>query len=208
MAPSLSVSVHFTSLLKNTNGSLSFMIKIQNCQYGLDQTYFSGSHIIRLLYFPVPLSTGVSSLSLQSILQLEKWFSDPRSLCTSWPPGLCPCCPCDWTIIFLFYTLYPIAWVIHIPSDISFTVDLSKCPACLSDTSLSLSPCMHAKSLQLYLTLCDPMDCSLSGSLSMGLSKQEYWSGLPCPPPGNLSDPGIEPTSHCVSYIGRWVLYH
>ena len=31
--------------------------------------------------------------------------------------------------------------------------------------------------------------------LPMGFSRQEYWSGLPCPPPGNLSDPGIEPTS-------------
>ena len=29
--------------------------------------------------------------------------------------------------------------------------------------------------------------------LFMGLSKQEYWSGLPCPPPENLPDPGIEP---------------
>ena len=29
--------------------------------------------------------------------------------------------------------------------------------------------------------------------LSMGFSRQEYWSGLPFPPPGNLSDPGIEP---------------
>ena len=30
-------------------------------------------------------------------------------------------------------------------------------------------------------------------SLSMGFSRQEYWSGLPCPPPGDLPDPGIEP---------------
>ena len=29
--------------------------------------------------------------------------------------------------------------------------------------------------------------------LSMGFSRQEYWSGLPCSPPGNLPDPGIEP---------------
>ena len=29
----------------------------------------------------------------------------------------------------------------------------------------------------------------------MEFSKQEYWSGLPCPPPGHLSDPGIEPVS-------------
>ena len=31
--------------------------------------------------------------------------------------------------------------------------------------------------------------------LSVGFSKQEYWSGLPCPPPGHLSDLGIEPVS-------------
>ena len=31
--------------------------------------------------------------------------------------------------------------------------------------------------------------------LSMGFSTQEYWSRLPCPPPGDLSDPGIEPKS-------------
>ena len=31
--------------------------------------------------------------------------------------------------------------------------------------------------------------------LSMGLSRQEYWSGLPCPPPGALPHPGMEPTS-------------
>ena len=29
--------------------------------------------------------------------------------------------------------------------------------------------------------------------LSMGFSRQEYWSGFPCPPPGDLPDPGIEP---------------
>ena len=31
--------------------------------------------------------------------------------------------------------------------------------------------------------------------LSMGFSRQEYWSGLPCLPPGDLPDPGIEPVS-------------
>ena len=31
--------------------------------------------------------------------------------------------------------------------------------------------------------------------LPMGFSRQEYWSGLPCPPPGDLLDLGIEPTS-------------
>ena len=31
--------------------------------------------------------------------------------------------------------------------------------------------------------------------LSMGFSRQENWSGLPCPPPGDLPDPGIEPAT-------------
>ena len=31
--------------------------------------------------------------------------------------------------------------------------------------------------------------------LSLGFSQQEYWSGLPCPPPGDFLDPGIEPRS-------------
>ena len=39
--------------------------------------------------------------------------------------------------------------------------------------------------------------------LSMGFSRQEYWSGLPCLPPGNLPDPGIEPSSLYISCIGR-----
>ena len=42
--------------------------------------------------------------------------------------------------------------------------------------------------------------------LSMGFSRQGYWSGLPCPPPGDLPNPGIEPTSLKSTCIGRWVL--
>ena len=33
----------------------------------------------------------------------------------------------------------------------------------------------------------------------MGLSQQGYWSGLPFPPPGDLPDPGIEPTSPALA---------
>ena len=55
---------------------------------------------------------------------------------------------------------------------------------------------MHAKSLQSCLTLCDAINCSPPGpSLSMGFSTQEFWSGLPCPPPGDLPDPGTESES-------------
>ena len=46
-----------------------------------------------------------------------------------------------------------------------------------------------------YLTFCNPMDCSLPGSSVHGILWQEYWSWLPLSPPGDLPDPGIEPTS-------------
>ena len=52
--------------------------------------------------------------------------------------------------------------------------------------------CSVAKSC---LTLCDPMDCSYQAPLSMEFSRQEYWSGLPFPSPGDLPDPGVEPRS-------------
>ena len=48
---------------------------------------------------------------------------------------------------------------------------------------------------QSCLTLYDPLDCSPPGSSVHGFSRQEYWSGLPFPPPGDLPDPGIEPES-------------
>ena len=49
---------------------------------------------------------------------------------------------------------------------------------------------------QLCLTLCDPMDYSPPGSSVHGDSPgKNYWSGLPCPPPGDLPNPGIEPMS-------------
>ena len=35
---------------------------------------------------------------------------------------------------------------------------------------------------------------------SMGFSRQEYWSGLPCPPPGDLPHPRIEPESLSLLY--------
>ena len=47
---------------------------------------------------------------------------------------------------------------------------------------------------QSFLIVWDSMDCSPPGSsLFMGFPRQEYWSGLPLPPPGDLPDPGIEP---------------
>ena len=47
-------------------------------------------------------------------------------------------------------------------------------------------------------TLCNPMNCTRQAPLSMELSRQEYWSGLPFPSPGDLPDPEMEPRSPAV----------
>ena len=54
---------------------------------------------------------------------------------------------------------------------------------------------MCAKLLQSHPTLWNPLDCSPPGSSVHGFSRQEYWSGLLCPPPEDLPNPGIKPTS-------------
>ena len=48
------------------------------------------------------------------------------------------------------------------------------------------------------------MTAACQGPLSMEFSRPEYWSGLPCPPPTDLPDPGSEPTSHvsCIWQAG------
>ena len=55
--------------------------------------------------------------------------------------------------------------------------------------------------------LCDSLDCSLPGSLSTGLSRHDYWSGLLFPTAGDLPNSGMEPVSY-VSCTGRKILYH
>ena len=52
-----------------------------------------------------------------------------------------------------------------------------------------------AKSLQSCLSVSYPWTAVHQALLSMGSSRQEYWSGLSCPPPGDLLDPGIKPKS-------------
>ena len=59
---------------------------------------------------------------------------------------------------------------------------------------ITRSVCVHAKLLQSCPTLCDAMDLAHQAPLSMGFSWQEYWSGLPFPPPGAIPDPEMEST--------------
>ena len=65
---------------------------------------------------------------------------------------------------------------------------------CVS-VSVCVCVCVCTQSLshvQLFVTL---WTVAYQALLSMGFSRQEYWSGLPCPPPGDLSHPGIEAAS-------------
>ena len=58
-------------------------------------------------------------------------------------------------------------------------------------SSILYTVCVRAQSRQLCPTLCCVVDCHPPDSSS----RQEYWSGLPCPPSGDLPNPETEPTS-------------
>ena len=58
--------------------------------------------------------------------------------------------------------------------------------------SASLSALSRFHHVQLFVT---PWTIACQAPLSMGFSRQEHWSGFPCPSPGDLPDPGIKPSS-------------
>ena len=71
---------------------------------------------------------------------------------------------------------------------------------CTAETNTTLkqlcfSECMCGQSLSCVLLFANPWTVAHQASLSMGFSRQEYWSGLPFPSPGDLPSPGIEPRS-------------
>ena len=55
--------------------------------------------------------------------------------------------------------------------------------------------------VRLFVTL---WTVALQAPLSMGFSRQEYWSGLSCPPPGDLPDPGNEPSPLMSPALAGW----
>ena len=58
-----------------------------------------------------------------------------------------------------------------------------------------MNACVCSSATQSCATLHDLRYYSLPGSPVLGFPRQEYWSALPFPPPGDLPDPGIEPKS-------------
>ena len=64
------------------------------------------------------------------------------------------------------------------------------CPALLPGCLFSVVVVVQLSRVRLFAT---PWTVAHQAPLSWGLSRQEGWSGLPRPPPGDLPDPGIEP---------------
>ena len=67
--------------------------------------------------------------------------------------------------------------------------------ACYGVINGSYMVCMNAPLLQSCLTHCESMDCSLPGFSVHRILQARIWSGLLCPPPRDLPNPGIEPMS-------------
>ena len=75
---------------------------------------------------------------------------------------------------------------------------------------------MCAKPVQSCPTLCDPVDCSLPDAPVHWILQQGYWSGLPCPPPGDPPRPEIEAASRMFPALtggfftpsGTWETQH
>ena len=59
--------------------------------------------------------------------------------------------------------------------------------------------------VQLFAT---PWTLAYQAPLSMEFSREEYWTGLLCPPPGDLPDPGIEPNVSCRQQTDYLPLCH
>ena len=55
-----------------------------------------------------------------------------------------------------------------------------------------------------FWVFCDPLDYSPPGSSVMGFPRQECWSGLPFPTPGDFSNPGIFPTQGLNPHLLHW----
>ena len=71
-------------------------------------------------------------------------------------------------------------------------------PAADTKADACVRACVRTKSLQSCPTLETAWTVVHQAPLSTVLFRQEYWSGLPCPPPGDLPNPGIEPASSAL----------
>ena len=102
-------------------------------------------------------------------------------------PGMCP--QVGWWVTWVW--VYASLW------------DDSILPYKVTVTKLYFCMCSVAQSC---LSLCKPVDVAHQAPLSMEFSRQEYWSGLPFPSPGDLPGSAIEPVSLASPALAEWSL--
>ena len=102
-------------------------------------------------------------------------------------PGLLGTIFCDCLIRCDTCNRWLVVW-----SRVGFQVHVSVCDCLLSPVWLFVTP---------WTIVCQ-------ASLSMEFSRQEYWSGLAFPAPGDLLKPSDQTCFSCISWISRWILYH
>ena len=159
------------------------------------------------------LSVWLGAMSF--LLSGLKHPTHSETLCTGWPrPGFCmPACPSCAKL--LAYKLHPQVFSrensgVLIPPTIweldSKTLRLKRHAEALTlfmrTPGPELTAVAAAESLQLCLTLCNPVDCSRPGSSVYGILQERILEWVTMPSPRDRT---------CISYVscvGRWVLYH
>ena len=84
------------------------------------------------------------------------------------------------------------------PEEEQTCVRVTESVCCTPETGTALWPSYSGSEKREGLRpawLCDPWTAARQAPPSMGFSRQEHWSGQPCPPPGDLPNPGAEPRS-------------
>ena len=99
-------------------------------------------------------------------------------------------------------------WVIWTKSHLSEDAHLTISLGTQHHFGACVCVCVHAKSLQSCLTLCNPMDCSPPGSSVHGILQSRVLEWVAMPFSTDLPNPEIEPVSLTAACISKQVLYH
>ena len=148
----------------------------------------SVAQLCPILCDPMDCSPPGSSVCGIPQARILEWVAVSSSRASSWPR--------DWTWVSSIFCIgrrilyYCTTWEAQcMPGTIALysAVKITLFVLLISTTS-------HARMLSCFscVWLCNPMDVARQAPLSMGFSRQEYWSGLPCPPPGDLPDSEIK----------------
>ena len=144
-----------------------------------------------------PVDCSSPGSSVHGILQATvlRWFAMTSSRRSSWPRNQ-TCISCNPCIAGGLSTAEP-------PGKPSFQFCFKNVCGCVKKYSKNVTVLMSRSVLSCSVTSDSLWPHGLYPArlpCPWGFSRQEYWSGLPCPPPGNLPNPGL---LHC-----RQILYH